>query len=123
MHTYKGGSGGAGMFRKKFLSMILLMGLLISQAVPRALAASYCNQAQFISDLSAPDGSSFAPGTAFTKTWRLMNIGTCTWRTSYSLVWVGGEVMNAPLSSKLPVSVAPGQMVDISINLVTPKTE
>ena len=67
------------MFRKKFLSMVLLVGMLISQSVPHALAATYCDQAQFVSDLTAPDGSSFAPGAAFTKTWRLMNIGTCTW--------------------------------------------
>ena len=61
------------MFRRKFLSMVLLGGMLISQSVPKALAATYYDQAQFVSDLTAPDGSSFAPGAPFTKTWRLMN--------------------------------------------------
>ena len=79
------------MFRRKFLSIVLLVGMLASQAVPRVLAATYCDHAQFISDLTAPDGSSFAPSAIFTKTWRLMNIGTCTWTTAYSLVWVGGD--------------------------------
>jgi photosystem II stability/assembly factor-like uncharacterized protein len=108
------------MFRRKFLSIVLLAGMLSSQAVPRALAATYCDQAQFVSDLTAPDGSSFAPGAAFTKTWRLTNIGTCGWTTAYNLVWVGGDSVGAPLSVKLPVDVAPGQMVDVSVNLTAP---
>src|SRR5215211_4233990 len=110
----EGGSEGGSMFRKNFLSIVVLVGMLISQSVPRALAATYCDQAQFVSDLTAPDGSSFAPGATFTKTWRLMNIGTCTWTTSYSLVWAGGDAVGAPALVKLPVDVSPGQMVDIS---------
>ncbi|HSA99794.1 MAG TPA: NBR1-Ig-like domain-containing protein, partial [Anaerolineales bacterium] len=108
------------MFTKKFLSMVLLAGMLISQSVPKALAATYCDQAQFVSDLTAPDGSSFASGAAFTKTWRLMNIGTCTWSTSYNLVWAGGDALGAPASVKLPADVPPGQMVDLSVNLTAP---
>ena len=108
------------MFGKKFLSMVLLAGMLISQSVPKALAATYCDQAQFVSDLTVPDGSSFAPGATFTKTWRLMNTGTCTWATSYSLVWTGGDSLAAPAPLKLPVDVPPGQMLDISVNLTAP---
>ena len=110
------------MFRKKFLSMVLLAGMLISQSVPKALAATHCDQAQFVSDLTVPDGSSFAPGAAFTKTWRLMNIGTCTWTTSYTLAWSGGDAVGAAAPVTLPVSVAPGQMVDVSLNLTAPTT-
>src|SRR5687768_15826297 len=108
------------MFWKKFLSMVLLMGMLVSQSVPRALAATYCDHTQFISDLTAPDGAAFAPGTAFAKTWRLKNVGTCTWSTSYNLVWVGGDSIGAPLSVKMPVDVPPGQMVDVSMSLTAP---
>jgi len=108
------------MFRRKFLSVVLLMGMLFGQAVPRALAATYCDHVQFVSDVTAPDGSSFAPGAAFTKTWRLMNSGTCTWTTSYSLVLFGGAPMGAPLSVRVPVDVLPGQMVDVSVPLVAP---
>jgi hypothetical protein len=75
-----------------------------------------------VADLTAPDGSSFASGAAFTKTWRLMNIGTCTWTTAYNLVWAGGDAIGAPSSVKLPVDVPPGQMVDISVNLTAPTT-
>ena len=110
------------MFGKKFLGMDLLAVMLISQAVPKARATTYCDQAQFVSDLTAPDGSSFAPGAGFTKTWRLVNVGTCTWNTSYTLVWAGGDSLAAPVSVNLPVDVPPGQMVDISVNLSAPAT-
>src|SRR6266511_6187810 len=91
----EGGSEGVYMFRNRFLSMVLLVGMLISQSVPSALAATDCDHAQFVSDLTSPDGSSFAPGAVFTKSWRLLNIGTCTWNTSYNIVWVGGDSIGA----------------------------
>lgn len=49
-----------------------------------------------------------------------MNAGTCTWTTSYSLFYTGGDAMGAPPSVKLPVNVPPGQMLDISVNLTAP---
>src|SRR5512138_2749914 len=108
------------MFRKNFLSMVLLLGMLISQSVPAARAQGDCDHVQFVSDLTVPDGSTFTPGAGFTKTWRLMNIGTCTWTAAYNLVWVGGDSLGASLSMKLPVEVAPTQMVDVSVNLTAP---
>ncbi|RPI93661.1 MAG: hypothetical protein EHM40_09075, partial [Chloroflexi bacterium] len=110
------------MFRKKFLSMALLAAMLMLQSVPGAQAQTLCDHVQFVSDLTVPDGSAFAAGAAFTKTWRLQNIGTCTWTTAYNLVWAGGELMGAPLSTRLPVEVPPGEMVDISVNLTAPTT-
>src|SRR5512142_2557424 len=104
------------MLRHRFLSMAILMGMLITQTVPPARAATLCDSAQFVSDLTVPDGSAFAAGAAFTKTWRLWNNGTCTWTTSYNLVWVGGDRMSALSPIKLPVNVPPGQMLDISVN-------
>src|SRR5687768_12193921 len=108
------------MFRQKLLSVVILAGLLITQAIPHATAATLCDSAQFVSDLTASDGAAFAPSAAFTKTWRLMNSGTCTWTTSYNLVWVGGDPLGAPLSVKLPVDVPPGQIVDVSVSLTAP---
>ncbi len=109
------------MFRYKFLSMVVLAGVLFSQSVPHAMAATLCDSAQFVSDLTIPDGTSLAPGSVFTKTWRLLNNGTCTWNTSYTVVSVSGSQMGAA-SAKLPVSVPPGQMLDLSVNLTAPTT-
>ncbi|HEU0297166.1 MAG TPA: NBR1-Ig-like domain-containing protein [Anaerolineales bacterium] len=107
------------MFKRKILSMVLLAGLLFGQSVPR-VGAAVCDQAQFVSDLTVPDGSTFTPGTAFTKTWRLKNIGTCTWTTSYKIAWAGGDQLGAPALVNMPVNVAPGQMVDISVKMTAP---
>jgi len=107
---------------KRLLGTILLVGILMTQSVPQAqvYAQTLCDQAQFVSDVTVPDGSSFAPGAAFTKTWRLKNSGTCTWTTSYTLVWAGGDQMGSPVSTVLPVQVAPGQTADLSVNLTAP---
>jgi len=109
------------MFKRKILSMVLLAGMLLGQSVTTAYAA-VCDQAQFVSDITVPDGAAFAPGASFTKTWRFNNAGTCMWTKSYSLVFVGGDVMGSMVSSNLPVDVAPGQMLDISVNLTAPTT-
>jgi hypothetical protein len=110
------------MFKQKLLSMVLLAGMLLGQTAPPALAANICDQAQFVSDITVPDGASFAPGAAFTKTWRFMNAGTCLWTTSYKLVQSGGDAMNAPAPINLPVNVPAGQMLDISVNLTAPSS-
>ncbi|HEU0294195.1 MAG TPA: NBR1-Ig-like domain-containing protein [Anaerolineales bacterium] len=79
-----------------------------------------CDKAQFIADINIPDGTVFSPGASFTKTWRLKNVGSCVWTTSYRIVFFSGEQMNAPSSSHLPVNVPPGQTVDISVSMTAP---
>ncbi|GAB4455985.1 MAG: hypothetical protein Kow0070_05230 [Anaerolineales bacterium] len=108
------------MFKQKLLSMVLLAGMLLGQTVPAAHAAALCDQAQFVSDITIPDGAAFAPGASFTKTWRFLNAGSCTWTTAYRLVYAGGASMGAVTSVNLPVNVPPGQMLDISVTLTAP---
>jgi murein DD-endopeptidase MepM/ murein hydrolase activator NlpD len=81
---------------------------------------STCDRAEFIGDITIPNGTVFAPGATFTKTWRLKNIGPCTWTTSYHLVFFSGEQMGAVSSAPLPTTVEPGEMVDISLNMIAP---
>ncbi len=75
----------------------------------------------FEEDLTVPDDTVFAPGAAFTKSWRLRNTGTCPWIEGYSLVFVNGDQMGSPETQPLPKVVAPGQTVDISVNLIAPE--
>ncbi len=82
-----------------------------------------CNWAQFIKDVSVVDGMEFSAGQKFTKTWRLKNIGTCTWTTDYDLVFVDGAAMSAPAAVDLKNSVRPGETVDLSVELVAPSKE
>ncbi|PWH12609.1 MAG: hypothetical protein DDG60_12555 [Anaerolineae bacterium] len=79
-----------------------------------------CDLAQFVTDVTVPDGTSFQPGETFTKTWRLKNIGVCTWTSGYQLIFDGGDAMNGPAAQALAGSVAPGQTVDVSVTLKAP---
>ncbi len=89
-------------------------------ATPRPTATPVrCNWARFIKDVTIPDNTSMQPGESFTKTWRLENIGSCTWTTGYSLVYYNGEPMDGSTVS-MPHAVAPGETVDLSVNLVAP---
>lgn len=108
----------------KFVAALLLLALMLS-VMPAAAAqpaqAASCYWAQFVADVSVPDGTSFAPGTLFRKTWRIKNSGTCAWNTpDVSLVFESGERMNAPASVALPTVVYPGQTVDISVDMTAP---
>ncbi len=76
----------------------------------------------FGGDVTVPDGTVFAPNTPFTKTWRLVNGGTVTWTTAFSMVFMSGDQMAAPPSMPMLTDVPPGGSVDVSINMVAPGT-
>jgi TolA protein len=81
-----------------------------------------CNKAMFIADVTYPEGSKVLPGEKFTKTWLIKNEGTCTWNKNYMFLLIDKE---NPFSSKeitlLPHEVAPGQTVNISVDLLAPQ--
>lgn len=71
-------------------------------------------------DISIPDDSLISPGQSFIKIWKLVNIGTCAWTTSYSVSFFYGDRMGAPESVALKEEVRPAQSVEISIDMVAP---
>jgi hypothetical protein len=79
------------------------------------------DEAAFVADVTIPDGSVIQPGASFLKTWRVRNSGTTTWTTSYSLRFVADNRMNGPASVSLPRKVAPGELVEVSVNLTSPQ--
>ena len=82
-----------------------------------------CDRAKFV-DETVPDGTAVTPGASFTKTWTLMNNGSCTWSSTYSVVFASGDAMGG--SASIPLtngSVAPGENVKISMNLKAPGSE
>ncbi|MCZ2127075.1 MAG: hypothetical protein LC099_04785 [Anaerolineales bacterium] len=107
----------------KFVSAVLLLTMLFV-AVPAetpAASAATCYWAQYVADVTVPDGTNFSPNTAFKKTWRMKNIGTCAWKSDdVSLVFESGEKMGAPASLALPTTVNPGQTVDVSVDMTAP---
>lgn len=91
--------------------------------VPPIQPVTKCDAAAFVSDVTFPDGSVVGRGSNFTKIWRIRNVGTCTWTTSYAIVYVSGEKFGAANSVSLPVQVAPGQTVDLVMNLTAPSAD
>jgi len=103
-------------------ALLLLAFLLGTFPATGAAQGSTCDSARFISDVTVPDGTSYTPGATFRKTWQLRNNGTCTWSTSYALIFDHGERMGAPSVVNFPASVAPGQAVDLSLDMTAPST-
>ena len=79
-----------------------------------------CDAAAYIADVTYADGSNVALGITFTKIWRIKNIGTCTWTTSYALVNVGGDKFGVNSAVSFPGSVQPGQSIDLPIQMTAP---
>jgi hypothetical protein len=66
------------------------------------------------------DGTVFPPGAQFVKTWRLRNIGSCSWTSDFLLAFASGERMSGPQSTSIGGPIDPGETVDVSVNLVAP---
>ncbi len=83
-------------------------------------STSRCDAAQFLADVTYPDGSIVPRNNTFVKIWRIKNIGTCTWTTSYALVFTGGDSMSGPSTVALAGSVNPGQYIEVPVTFSAP---
>ena len=91
--------------------------------VGQPTASACSNAATFVADVTIPDGTKFAPGAFFVKTWRLRNSGSCTWGQGSFLAFKSGDRLGPPADSvALSSAVAPGATVDISVDLKAPTT-
>ena len=106
---------------------LTILGVLPTPTITQSPATSTptaspsaCDQAEFIADITVPPSTVFSPGTQFKKTWRLMNIGTCTWTMAYQIVFFSGDQMSGPALANFNVDVASGETVDISLNMTAP---
>jgi N-acetylmuramoyl-L-alanine amidase len=94
----------------------------ILAGVARFLATT--DDAQFVADVSIPDGSRLAPGASFVKTWRLRNTGATSWGPEYRFAFHSGDRLGGPDWVPLPVAAAspvpPGGEIDVSVPLVAP---
>lgn len=87
-----------------------------------AITEALCNQAAAGNpiDVTIPDESLLFPGQSFIKTWKLVNAGTCTWTTSYSVSFFYGDLMSALPSVMLQESVSPSHDIEVSLEMVAP---
>jgi hypothetical protein len=86
-----------------------------------------CDKADFIGDVTIPDYAVVPAETSFWKTWEIKNLGPCTWTRDYSLVYNSisdggsGGVFTPPAKVKFPNQVLPGENLDISVEITSPK--
>lgn len=81
-----------------------------------------CDRAEFVSDVTSLDNATVFPGSAFTRIWRVRNVGSCDWTPAYALVFAGGSPMVGPNAVFLPANVRPGETVDLSVTLTAPSS-
>ncbi|MGI6379630.1 MAG: NBR1-Ig-like domain-containing protein [Anaerolineae bacterium] len=75
----------------------------------------------YVDDVTIPDGMPISGGETFTKTWSVINAGSCPWGPGFFLRFVDGEPMG--LSQAVPLPAAePGQTVTVSVPMRAPST-
>ncbi|HSO27227.1 MAG TPA: NBR1-Ig-like domain-containing protein [Anaerolineales bacterium] len=75
--------------------------------------------AEFVADVTVPDGTQIPVGQSFIKTWRLRNSGDCAWGNDYlfdQLDFFDNLLQADPQTITVP-PVEPGEEVELSVNM------
>ncbi len=102
-------------------NVVLSLSTPTSYVSNSSAAVSTCDNSVYVSDVTIPDGTEIAAGETFTKTWAIENIGTCTWTTDYTIVFLSGDEMDGS-STALTESVAPYETIYVSVEMTAPST-
>lgn len=87
------------------------------------VGAPGCTVSARLAGETPPDQTLLGPGEYFWKTWSLENTGTCTWDTTYKLIYKSGDLMDGLIAYPLVETVSPGETKSISIYLKAPGAE
>jgi len=74
-------------------------------------------------DVNVPDNTQMTPGQDFVKTWKIKNAGTCTWDSTYKIIFSYGSPPGEKMSGvPQPISgvIGTGQELNISIQFKAP---
>lgn len=72
-------------------------------------------------DVTVPDESRFHPGEYFSKTWRLVNAGSCPWGQNYAVVWFSGDDLGVNHDQAFVANVMPGKSLDVTVDMLAPE--
>ncbi|GBL19883.1 hypothetical protein EMGBS3_15890 [Anaerolineaceae bacterium] len=87
---------------------------------PTVAAAVACgDDVEFVSDLTVPDFSKVAPGTALNKQWQVRNSGTCAWGPQHRVIFVDGNNLGATVEHALYPAL-PGTLAVVNVSMVAP---
>ena len=88
--------------------------------IPEIITEAGCTlDAAYVADVTIPDDTELAGGSAFVKTWRIRNTGTCDWEAGYQLVFSQGDQLGGLAFVTVP-ALAGGAQGDVSVDLVAP---
>ncbi len=95
------------------------MTTTITPTLSVSATPTLCDDYAFVGDTSVKDGTIMTVGQSFVKTWRILNTGSCTWGSSYKVIYGYGEKMSG-VPNALASAVNPGQEVEVSVNMKAP---
>ena len=81
--------------------------------------SSACYGLSYVSDVTIPDNTKVTPGQSFTKTWRVLNSGSCAWESGFVFNIVGGQAIGGTAVT-LNQRVEPGRQYEFSVPMVVP---
>jgi hypothetical protein len=80
-----------------------------------------CYGLTFVSDVSIPDNTTMTPGQSFTKTWKVINSGSCAWDAGFKFAFTTGNALGGSTVA-LSSAVASGAQYDVSVPMTAPTT-
>lgn len=81
--------------------------------------SSACNGLSYVKDVTIPDNTQMTPGQSFTKTWLVLNSGSCDWEAGFIWNIIGGDAMGG-VAVTLNQTVQPGRQFEFSVPMVAP---
>jgi hypothetical protein len=87
---------------------------------PLTGVAALCTTSASLVGETYPDGTIVQPGETFTKVWQVQNSGTCTWDSSWQLIYYSGDLMDGLTVYNFPQPAQPGQTVEVPVILRAP---
>ena len=84
------------------------------------VAAGNCTASASLVGETYPDGTIVQPGETFTKVWQIQNNGTCTWDSTWQLIFHSGDLLDGLTVYNFPQPAQSGQIVDVPVILKAP---
>ena len=91
---------------------------LRSNKIINSGAAPVRNQAEFVADITIPDGTHVLANDTIVKTWSLRNCGNTTWTDDIVIVHQEGSLYGDVSSIPVP-QASPGEIVEVTVVLQT----
>jgi hypothetical protein len=79
-----------------------------------------CYHLRWVNDVTIPDFSKMNPGESFTKTWLVVNNGSCAWKPGFQFAFYGGDPMGGS-NYTLTDTINPGKQIELSIPMTVPQ--